>query len=291
MSGQPRSFGYVVFQHEESVNFAYKLLNGVQLHGSKIRLQPHFMTKGVIADGSQQDCPGVNRSDFAMAPPSPSPAPLRRKMEGNMVSYMGSLVYDWLLSAGDKKLAEKFKKEAKPEPLPPNSPRLADIVKHYKETTPQKRKAEPAVNGNAKKAKKDESSSDDDSSEDEAPAAKAAPAPAKKEAPAKMDVDESSDDDSSDEEEEEKPAAKPAAKPVAAKKEESSSDEDSSDEEEEEAKPAAKAPVAAKPAAAKKESSSEEESSDEEEETKPAAKPAPAKAAAKKEETKPAAKP
>ena len=66
-------------------------------------------------------------------------------MEGNMVSYMGSLVYDWLLSAGDKKLAEKFKKEAKPEPLPPNSPRLADIVKHYKETTPQKRKAEPAV--------------------------------------------------------------------------------------------------------------------------------------------------
>merc|ERR1719403_573666 len=236
MSGQPRSFGYVVFQHEESVNFAYKLLNGVQLHGSKIRLQPHFMTKGVIADGSQQDCPGVNRSDFAMAPPSPSPAPLRWKMEGNMVSYMGSLVYDWLLSAGDKKLAEKFKKEAKPEPLPPNSPRLADIVKHYKETTPQKRKAEPAVNGNAKKAKKDESSSDDDSSEDEAPAAKAAPAPAKKEAPAKMEVDESSDDDSSDEEEEEKPAAKPAAKPVAkpvaAKKEESSSDEDSSDEEE-----------------------------------------------------------
>jgi len=206
-----------------------------------------------------------------------------------MVSYMGSLVYDWLLSAGDKKLAEKFKKEAKPEPLPPNSPRLADIVKHYKETTPQKRKAEPAVNGNAKKAKKDESSSDDDSSEDEAPAAKAAPAPAKKEAPAKMEVDESSDDDSSDEEEEEKPAAKPAAKPVAkpvaAKKEESSSDEDSSDEEEEEAKPAAKAPVAAKPAAAKKESSSEEESSDEEEETKPAAKPAPAKAAAKKEES------
>merc|ERR1719204_1160984 len=254
MSGQPRSFGFVVFQHEESVNFAYKLLNGVQLYGSKIRLQPHFMTKGVIVDRGQQDRPGVNRSDSALAPPSPSPAPLRRKMEGNMVSYMGSLVYDWLLSAGDKKLAEKFKKKAKPEPLPPNSPRLADIVKHYKETTPQKRKAEPAVNGNAKKAKKDESSSDDDSSEDEAPAAKAAPAPAKKEAPAKMEVDESSD-------------------------------EDSSDEEEEEAKPAAKAPVAAKPAAAKKESSSEEDSSDEEEETKPAAKPAPAKAAAKKEES------
>ena len=71
-----------------------------------------------------------------------------------MVSFMGSLVYDWLLNAGDEKLAKKFKKEANPEPLPPNSPRLADIVKHYKETTPQKRKAEPVVNGSAKKAKK-----------------------------------------------------------------------------------------------------------------------------------------
>ena len=71
-----------------------------------------------------------------------------------MVSFMGSLVYDWLLSAGDEKLAKKFKKEAKAEPLPPNSPRLADIVKHYKETSPQKRKAEPVVNGSAKKAKK-----------------------------------------------------------------------------------------------------------------------------------------
>ena len=71
-----------------------------------------------------------------------------------MVGFMGSLVYDWLLNAGDEKLAKKFKKEAKPEPLPPNSPRLADIVKHYKETSPQKRKAETAVNGSAKKAKK-----------------------------------------------------------------------------------------------------------------------------------------
>ena len=71
-----------------------------------------------------------------------------------MESFMVSLVYDWLLSAGDEKLAKKFKKEAKAEPLPPNSPRLADIVKHYKETSPQKRKAEPAVNGSAKKAKK-----------------------------------------------------------------------------------------------------------------------------------------
>merc|ERR1719474_1781450 len=282
MSGQPRSFGFVVFQHEESVNFAYKLLNGVELHGSKIRLEPHFMTKGgTIVDGGS----AFNRFASALASPSPSSVPSRRKMEGNMVSYMGSLVYDWLLSAGDKKLAEKFKKEAKPEPLPPNSPRLSDIVKHYKETTPQKRKAEPAVNGNAKKAKKDESSSDDDSCDDEAPAAKAAPAPAKKEAPAKMEVDESSDDDSSDEEEE-KPAAKPAAKPVAAKKEESSSSEEESSDEEEETKPAAK-PAPAKAAPKKEETSSEEDSSDEEEEAKPAAKaPVAAKpAAAKKEES------
>ena len=71
-----------------------------------------------------------------------------------MFPSMVSLVYDWLLSAGDEKLAKTFKKEAKAEPLPPNSPRLADIVKHYKETSPQKRKAEPVVNGSAKKAKK-----------------------------------------------------------------------------------------------------------------------------------------
>jgi len=96
MSGQPRSFGYVVFQHEESVNFAYKLLNGVQLHGSKIRLQPHFMTKGVIADGSQQDCPGVNRSDFAMAPPSPSPAPLR--YSGCSISFISVLLGLFVIS-------------------------------------------------------------------------------------------------------------------------------------------------------------------------------------------------
>ena len=75
-------------------------------------------------------------------------------MEGNMVSFMGSLVYDWLLNMGNKKLAKKFKKEANPEPLPPNSPRLADIVKHYKETSPQKRKAETVVNASAKKVKR-----------------------------------------------------------------------------------------------------------------------------------------
>ena len=75
-------------------------------------------------------------------------------MEGNMVSFMGSLVYDWLLNMGNKKLAKKFKKEANPEPLPPNSPRLADIVKRYKETSPQKRKAETVVNGSAKKVKR-----------------------------------------------------------------------------------------------------------------------------------------
>ena len=77
-------------------------------------------------------------------------------MEGNMmtVSFMDSLVYDWLLNEGDEKLAKKFKKEADLEPLPPNSPRLADIVEHYKETSPQKRKAETVVSGIAKKAKK-----------------------------------------------------------------------------------------------------------------------------------------
>merc|ERR1712130_956237 len=96
-------------------------------------------------DNTLTGCRGFRRTDTRV---------VRRIMEGNMVSFMGSLVYDWLLSAGDDKLAKKFKKEANPEPLPPNSPRLADIVKHYKETTPQKRKADDVVNGSAKKAKK-----------------------------------------------------------------------------------------------------------------------------------------
>merc|ERR1712130_639170 len=75
-------------------------------------------------DNTLTGCRGFRRTDTRV---------VRRIMEGNMVSFMGSLVYDWLLSAGDDKLAKKFKKEANPEPLPPNSPRLADIVKHYKE--------------------------------------------------------------------------------------------------------------------------------------------------------------
>ena len=36
---QQKSFGFIVFEHEESVKFAYDLLNGVELHRSKIRLQ------------------------------------------------------------------------------------------------------------------------------------------------------------------------------------------------------------------------------------------------------------
>ena len=52
-----------------------------------------------------------------------------------------------MVSAGDDKLAKKFNEEVRPEPLPPNSLRLADIVKLYqKENTPAKRKAEPLIN-------------------------------------------------------------------------------------------------------------------------------------------------
>merc|ERR1719186_1755894 len=98
-------------------------------------------------------------------------------MEGNMVSFMGSLVYDWLLNMGNKKLAKKFK-----------------------------RKAETVVNGSAKKVKRDESSSDD-SSDGQAPAAKPAFSKAN---PIKTEVDEFSANDCTDVEDE-KPVAKPAA--------------------------------------------------------------------------------
>jgi len=200
--------------------------------------------------------------------------------------FLNSLVADYLGSVSSK-LAEKFKKETKSAPLPPDSPGIADMVKHFKETTPKVSKRKLAMtNGDsaAKKAKKDESSSDSDSDDDnknKKPAAKAAA----KAAPVEK-MEESSDDSDS---EDEKPAAKPAVKPAAAKKvakkESSSEDSDSEDE-----KPAAKKATPAKPApkaAAKKESSSDDSDSDEEE--KPAAKAAPAKpapkAAAKKEES------
>lgn len=216
-------------------------------------------------------------------------------------SLLNSLVGDYLSSLGSK-LAEKFKKETKATPLPPGSPGLKEMVKHFKES-PTKRKLEmPNGASPAKKAKKEESSSDDDSDdeEDAKPAAKKV-APAKDE---KMEEDDSSDDDSSEEEEESKPAAKVVPAKAAPKKEESS-DDDSDDDSDEEEKPAAKAvpkaaakkdessdddddssdeeeakPVAKK-AAAKEESSDDDDSSDDEEEAKPAA----TKAAAKAEES------
>ena len=69
---------------------------------------------------------------------------------------MNSLVYSYLSDVGPK-LAEKFKKETKAEPLPPGSPTIQKMVEHYKASPGAKRKAEngeKAVNGSAKKAKK-----------------------------------------------------------------------------------------------------------------------------------------
>jgi len=202
--------------------------------------------------------------------------------------FLNSLVADYLTSVSSK-LAEKFKKETKSAPLPEGSPRIAEMVKHFKENTPKASKRKLGMtNGDsaAKKAKKDDSSSDD-SSEDEddnknkKPVANGKPAKA---APVEK-MEESSDDSDSEEEEPAKPAAKPvAASKAAAKKEESSSEDSDSDEENEKpaAKPAAKA--AAKPAAAAKkdESSSDDDSDSDDEDAKPAAKTAiPAKPAAK----------
>ena len=68
--------------------------------------------------------------------------------------FLNSLVGDYLTSIGSK-LAEKFKKETKSAPLPPDSPSIGEMYKHYQATTPVKRKAE-LTNGHsaAKKAKK-----------------------------------------------------------------------------------------------------------------------------------------
>jgi len=66
---------------------------------------------------------------------------------------LNSLVGDYLATVGSK-LADKFKKETKSKPLPPGSPGLKEIVKHFNES-PQKRKLEMANGASpAKKAKK-----------------------------------------------------------------------------------------------------------------------------------------
>ena len=66
---------------------------------------------------------------------------------------LNSLVGDYLATLGSK-LADKFKKETKANPLPPGSPGLKEIVKHFNES-PQKRKLEMTNGASpAKKAKK-----------------------------------------------------------------------------------------------------------------------------------------
>ena len=70
--------------------------------------------------------------------------------------FLNSLVADYLGSVSTK-LAEKFKKETKSSPLPADSPKIAEMVKHFKENTPKVSKRKLAMtNGDsaAKKAKK-----------------------------------------------------------------------------------------------------------------------------------------
>ena len=68
-------------------------------------------------------------------------------------AFINSLVGDYLSTFGSK-LADKFRKETKSSPLPPGSPGLADVVKHFKETSPAKRKLSLSNGTPAKKAKK-----------------------------------------------------------------------------------------------------------------------------------------
>ena len=79
------------------------------------------------------------------------------KMDSGLLAQVNSLVGDYLSSL-DPKLAAKFKKETKAGPLPSGSPSLKEMVKHFKENPPKKRKLEMngQANGHApaKKAKK-----------------------------------------------------------------------------------------------------------------------------------------
>ena len=68
-------------------------------------------------------------------------------------TFINQLVGDYLASFGSK-LADKFRKETKATPLAPGSPGLAEVVKHFKETSPAKRKLSLSNGTPAKKAKK-----------------------------------------------------------------------------------------------------------------------------------------
>ena len=168
-----------------------------------------------------------------------------------------------MVSAGDDKLAKKFKEEVRPKPLPPESLRLADIVKIYQqENTPRKRKAEPLRSAtDAKKAK----TSNNILCEEEVPASKCLqpkPAHAISKPAAQAKKSRREKDESSDEEKKAHLGVKLVPMMLAAsKKKESNSDDGKIVNPEK--------PVTA---ARTEESSSDDESSFEEEKAKPAAK-------------------
>ena len=76
-------------------------------------------------------------------------------MDSVLMAQVNSLVGDYLTSLNPK-LAAKFLKETKAGPLPSGSPSMKDLVKHFNDNPPKKRKLEMNghTNGHAKKAKK-----------------------------------------------------------------------------------------------------------------------------------------
>ena len=105
-------------------------------------VEPHFSPVNLLAKTVHS---------FVSSTISPQETNFHSTMD---TAFMNSLVGDYLSSLGTK-LAEKFRKETKSTPLPPGSPGLADMVKHFKETSPAKRKLNlPNGNTPAKKAKK-----------------------------------------------------------------------------------------------------------------------------------------
>jgi hypothetical protein len=67
---QQKNFGFIVFEHEESVKFAYDLLNGVELHRGKIRLQNKTTGLGLDSGRGGRDGPGHHRSFSTPGPPT-----------------------------------------------------------------------------------------------------------------------------------------------------------------------------------------------------------------------------
>ena len=58
-TGSPRTFGFVEFTHEISVEYASALLNGIPLYGRALTVKPQRPSEGIGSESPRSGSPGV----------------------------------------------------------------------------------------------------------------------------------------------------------------------------------------------------------------------------------------